>query len=467
MKDRNLYPNLNFQVSNVENTLKKEEEAPSKIISGFSKLTKLEKINYVVETFLNGSKRAKDEILSFWHEDPDLQKVFDEFSENTVTNFFFPFGMVPNVKINDEVLCVPMVIEESSVVAAASKAAKFWLDRGGFKAEVIDTNKVGQVHFIWEGRDSLKLAGFFEKVKSDLLEEVKPLTANMEKRGGGLSDIRLVDRSEDEPGYYQIWGDFQTCDAMGANFINSVLETLGKKFQDLVSVNFQGEEAELQVVMAILSNYTPECLVKAWVECPIEDLDAIGEGMSGVEFAEKFSRAVRIAKIDRNRATTHNKGIFNGIDAVILATGNDFRAIEACGHTYAARNGRYEGLSTCFVEDGIFRFELEIPLSLGTVGGLTALHPMARMALDILGHPSAEELMKIVAVIGLAQNFAALRSLTTTGIQKGHMKMHLMNILNHLEANDEERELAKNHFENEIISFKSVREFLAEIRDLH
>jgi hydroxymethylglutaryl-CoA reductase len=187
--------------------------------------------------------------------------------------------------------------------------------------------------------------------------------------------------------------------------------------------------------------------------------------MGPLEFAQKFARAIRISKIDVTRATTHNKGIFNGIDAVVLATGNDFRAVEACGHAYAARDGQYRGLSDVEIVDGKFRFSLEIPLAIGSVGGLTSLHPMARLSLDMLGRPGAAELMKIVASIGLAQNFAAVRSLVTSGIQKGHMKMHLMNILNHLEASEAEREKAKVYFENEVISFKSVREFIAGLRN--
>jgi hydroxymethylglutaryl-CoA reductase len=187
--------------------------------------------------------------------------------------------------------------------------------------------------------------------------------------------------------------------------------------------------------------------------------------MSPEEFASKFARAIRISKIDVTRATTHNKGIFNGIDAVVIATGNDFRAVEACGHAYAARDGQYRGLSDVKIEDGKFTFSLEIPLSVGTVGGLTSLHPIAKLSLGMLGEPNAQELMKVIATIGLAQNFGAVRSLVTSGIQKGHMKMHLMNILNHLEANHDEREAAKAHFANEIISFKGVREFIGKLRN--
>jgi hydroxymethylglutaryl-CoA reductase len=437
-----------------------------KPVTGFSKLSKVEKIDFLIDKYFSNSKTTKEVIKSFWHNDESAQRIFDDFSENTLTNFYAPYGVVPNLQLDNKLYCIPMVIEESSVVAACAKSAKFWLERGGFHAEVISTTKVGQVHFIWNGK-SEKLFEYFETIKKELLESVSSIVTNMEKRGGGVKSVELVEKTDLEPGYYQIYATFETCDAMGANFINSVLEGFGCFLQNKISnnIDFDSLEKEVQIVMCILSNYTPECLVKAWVECDIKDLDDKAHNMKPEDFVEKFSRAVRISKIDVNRATTHNKGIFNGIDALILATGNDFRAVEACGHTYAARDGQYRGLTDCEIKDGRFKFSLEIPMSLGTVGGLTSLHPMAKVSLAMMGNPSAEELMKLVASIGLAQNFAALRSLVTSGIQKGHMKMHLMNILNHLEANDEERKLAKEEFEIKAVSFNAVREYLSGLRE--
>ena len=179
---------------------------------------------------------------------------------------------------------------------------------------------------------------------------------------------------------------------------------------------------------------------------------------------KKFALAVRIARLDPFRATTHNKGIFNGIDAVVLATANDFRAIEAGGHTFASRDGQYRSLSQCEVKNGIFHFWLDVPLAVGTVGGLTSLHPMARRSLELLGNPSAPDLMKIIATVGLAQNFAAVRSLITTGIQKGHMKMHLTNMLAHFGATEVEMHDAALFFEEKTVSFSAVRHFLEEKR---
>jgi hydroxymethylglutaryl-CoA reductase len=450
----------------IRSPFKENESTFNQPIKGFSKLSKLSKIDKITEQYFDSPEIAKNELIKYWHKDEKTQKTIDEFSENTLSNFLFPFGVVPNVKINNKILCVPMVIEESSVVAASAKAANFWLNRGGFKVEVLGVKKIGQVHFIWNG-DSNKLASFFNEKKSILLESIEGLNANMKKRGGGLLDLKLIDRTQDELGYYQLFGEFDTCDAMGANFINSLLETLGRTWKDLILAeeSFLENERDVQIILCILSNYTPECLVKATVDCSLEELEDPSLEMSAEEFASKFARAIRISKIDVTRATTHNKGIFNGIDAVVIATGNDFRAVEACGHTYAARDGQYRGLSNVEIKDGRFIFSLELPLSVGSIGGLTALHPMAKFSLQLLGNPGAQDLMKIIATIGLAQNFAAVRSLVTSGIQKGHMKMHLMNILNHLEACEVEREKAKLHFENEIITFKSVREFIASLRN--
>ena len=216
--------------------------------------------------------------------------------------------------------------------------------------------------------------------------------------------------------------------------------------------------------MCILSNYTPDCVVECSVECPIEDLGSFAGNISAQEFAKKFAAAVRIAEVDPNRAVTHNKGIMNGIDAVVIATGNDFRAIEACAHAYASRDGQYRSLSSVTISGDKFKFTLKVPLAVGTVGGLTSLHPLAKTSLAILENPSAPELMQVMAAVGLAQNFGAVKSLVTTGIQKGHMKLHLLNILNQLDASQEEIEKGKQYFSDKVISFTGVREFLNSSR---
>lgn len=436
------------------------------IVSGFSKLSKRGKIRWLVENFFTNPEEVARELKSFWYGDPQKQKIFDDFSENTVSNFYLPYGVVPNLQINDKLYCVPMVIEESSVVAAASSASKYWLKRGGIKAEIVATQKIGQVHFDWKG-DTAELKQVFTQLKARIYDDTAHITNNMRRRGGGIVDIELVDMTDLEPNYYQLKMTFETCDSMGANFINSTLEETGRSLRAFVGdqENWPDESREATIIMAILSNYTPECLVRAWVECPIEDLGVFEGGkMDAATFAYKFDKALKIAHIDVHRATTHNKGIFNGIDAVALATGNDFRAIESCGHTYAARDGRYRSLSSVEIKDGVFKFWLDIPMAVGTVGGLTALHPLAKRSLEMLGNPSAEELMMVIAAAGLVQNFAAVRSLVTTGIQQGHMKMHLMNILNHLEATEKEALVVLSHFKDKLVSFTAVRDFLHLLR---
>jgi hydroxymethylglutaryl-CoA reductase len=435
----------------------------TKTINGFSKLSKAQKINWLAETFTDNPESLAQELSSWQHPEPSVQRVIDGFTENAIANFALPYSIAPNFLINGNTYAVPMVIEESSVVAAASSAAKFWLDRGGFHAEVLGTVKLGQVHFRWPGT-AARLREIFLALKPRLLASADDLTANMQKRGGGVIDIELIDFDDIEPQYYQLRASFETCDSMGANFVNSVLERFASVLEQFFTdqPGLTDEERDVEVIMSILSNYTPHCVVRAWVECPIASFSelALLQGMEAATLAERFAMAVRIAQIDPYRATTHNKGIYNGIDAVVLATGNDFRAIEACGHTYACRDGQYRSLSSCTISNEIFRFELEVPLALGTVGGLTALHPLARRSLELLGHPSAETLMCIAASVGLAQNFGAVRSLITTGIQKGHMKMHLTNILNHLGASEEAAAAAQFHFQHQTVSFSAVRAFL-------
>ena len=433
-------------------------------ISGFSKLTKDEKIDWLSANYSDNSEDTKNSLKQYWNSDPELQKLHDEFIENTISNYYLPFGIAPNFLINDRLYAIPMAIEESSVVAAASKAAKFWLERGGFKTQVLGTEKIGQVHFMFSG-DVEKLNSFFKEVKPKLITATSSITKNMEKRGGGITDIALRDKTSKIDNYYQLHCTFETLDAMGANFINSCLEQFAKTFkEEAQSFNaFTDTEKNIEIVMSILSNYVPNCLVKAEVSCPVEDLQ-VDSSVSPQEFAEKMVRAVDIAKAEPHRAVTHNKGIMNGIDAVILATGNDFRAVEAGIHAYAAKEGNYSSLTDASVENGIFTFWIEIPLALGTVGGLTSLHPLAKLSLEILQKPSAEELMQIVAVAGLAQNFAAVSALVTTGIQQGHMKMHLANILNQLGADESEKKILIDYFKENAVSHSAVVEALGKLQ---
>jgi hydroxymethylglutaryl-CoA reductase len=436
----------------------------SSINKGFSKLSKEEKIDWIVNQYFINPTAAKQIVTQYWNTNENIQKLHDEFIENTITNFYLPLGVAPNFIINGKNYTIPMAVEESSVVAAAAKAAKFWSERGGFKATVLNTEKIGQVHFLFSGSYE-KLNNFFQSIKNQFFADTENFTKNMQKRGGGILDITLVDKTNELPNYFQLHATFNTKDSMGANFINTCLEQFAKTLENQAQHydGFTEEEKKIQIIMSILSNYVPKCIVRAEVSCLVEQLSD-DVSIDSNEFGEKFVTAIKIAEIEPYRAVTHNKGIMNGVDAVVLATGNDFRAIEAGAHAYASRNGKYSSLSHAKIENGIFTFWIDIPLALGTIGGLTNLHPLVKFSLEMLGKPNAEELMKIVAVTGLAQNFAAVRSLTTTGIQKGHMKMHLMNILNQHHATKQEKQQVLEYFSNTTISHSLVVDYLEKIR---
>ncbi len=428
----------------------------SKTVSGFSKFTREEKINWLANNYFTNVNEGIATLNQYLNDNKKLQQLHDEFIENTITNFYVPYAIAPNFIINGKTYAIPMAIEESSVVAAASLVSKYWSTRGGFKTRVISTIKVGQVHFMYE-KNFDELDTYFKKIKTQLIEATDSITKNMRKRGGGIVDIELRDKTTELKNYYQLHVTFETADSMGANFINSCLEAIADVFKN----NDSTDSAQgIKIVMSILSNYVPDCLVRAEVSCKVEDFFT----ENAEYYAQKFVQAVQIANVEPYRAVTHNKGIMNGIDAVVLATGNDFRAVAAGAHAYAARNGKYKSLTNAKIENGVFYFWIEIPLSLGTVGGLTKLHPLAKLSLEILQNPSAKELMQIIAVAGLTQNFAALKALTTTGIQQGHMKMHLMNILNQLEANLHEKEIIVKELEGKTVTHNAVAEALHKLR---
>ena len=407
--------------------------------------------------FLDPSK-AKLDLIKYWNSDPKVQEIHDEFIENTLSNFYMPFGVAPNFIIDGESYALPMAIEESSVVAAASKSAKYWSKRGGFHTKIISVEKTGHIHFLFDGNKN-EIKRFFKNHKKQLLESCDDISLKMRKRGGGILSMSLKDKTLDLKNYFQISVCFDTINAMGANFINSCLEKIAETLKDEFLKSSLNETCELNIIMSIMSNYVPNCLVKSWVSCPLEDLNQ-NEGINGREFAEKFINAVNISKADTSRAVTHNKGIMNGIDSLVLSTGNDFRAVESSIHAFASKDGKYQGLTNAFIKNGIFTIDLTIPISVGTVGGLTTLHPLVKWSLELLKKPNSKKLMSIICVSGLAQNFAAVRSLITSGIQKGHMKMHLLNILNQLNASQKQKSEALLFFKDHKVNFSNVEKFL-------
>ncbi len=430
---------------------------PNKII-GFSKLSRVEKIDWLNKNILDNSHQVKLILDKYLNSNKDIQAIHDSFSENSISNFYLPYSISPNFLINDKIYTVPLVTEESSVVAALSNAAKFWFDKGGFKTEVKSFTKKGQIHFSFDGYKNI-LEEFIKINEKEILKSTDIIARNMKKRGGGISSIQLIDKTDELKNYFQLSVDFNTSDSMGANFINSCLESMSKKIKELSNEYFKKNNYGINIIMSILSNYTPDCIVESYAECDINDLCDIAN-IEPKEFAEKMKYAFDIAKIDISRAVTHNKGIMNGIDAILIATGNDFRAVEAGIHAYASSNSKYQSLSECSITGNKFRLSLKIPLSVGTVGGITDLHPLVKLSLQILDNPSSKDLMCIIASVGLAQNFAAVKSLITSGIQEGHMKMHLINLLIKNNASEEQIRKAKTYFLNKEINSSSVNQFL-------
>lgn len=430
----------------------------TRILKGFSKLTEAQKRNLIAQ-YCKDPDAAEMEMESLLFTDGEERKNFLELSENTISSFHLPYGIVPNVVVDGKVYHVPMAIEESSVVAAASHSARFWADHGGFRVKQLFTNKLGHVYFRWFGEPS-HLKERWDLLKLYLLERLKKVTASMVHRGGGILRMELIDETHSIDHLFKLELEVDTVNSMGANFINTCLEDMAEGLEVFFGVDNDPEGKVCQVAMAILSNNTVKCTVTVEASCPVESLERITEGMPVAVFADKMVLAYKIANMDPFRAATHNKGIMNGVDAVLIATGNDFRAAEAASHAYASLTGQYRGLSWCNVKNNLFTIGLTLPLALGTVGGITNLHPMARLSLEILGNPSARELMGIVDAVGLATNFAAVRSLVTTGIQKGHMRLHLSNMLNSLNADEEQRKEAEIHFRGKKVSYAAVKHFI-------
>ncbi len=429
-------------------------------IQGFSKLGREDQVK-LVASFTDDPAGIVHELNAHLSPDGSRQKLYQEFSENSVSNFFLPYSIAPNFRINNKYYLVPMVAEESSVVAAAASAAKYWSERGGFHTSIGTMQKPGHIHFTWKG-SAVEIATFINDLTPGFYQVTSWLTRRMNQRGGGIMKINLKDLTDQMEGYYQLEVIFETADSMGANFMNSCLEQMADFLHQ--QVQLAGLTGRLEIIMSVLSNYSPGCTVECRVNCPVTEMAHREYNLGGMDFCRKFETAVNLAKHDVYRAVTHNKGIYNGVDAVVIATGNDFRAVEADGHAFASRNGKYRGLTDVEVSQDSFNCRIEIPVTVGTVGGLTGLHPLAAVSLKILGNPGASELMSIVAAAGMASNFSAIRALITGGIQKGHMKLHLSNVLNQFHASDTEKLAAMKYFAKRAVSFSAVEDFLTNLR---
>ncbi len=377
-------------------------------IPGFYKLPFEERLKIVAEW----AGLTKEEVELLKNTGNLDRKVADAMIENVIGGMTYPFAIATNFRINGRDYLVPMVIEESSVVAAASNAAKMLREGDGIIARAGPQYMIGQIHLVKITSPRYKAMKIIEK-KEELLEHANQQDPVLVKLGGGARDIevRVLDTRIGPVIVVHLIVD--VLDAMGANAVNTMAEALAPLLEKIT-----GGEARLRII----SNNAVYRIVRAWARTHPKNV-------GGEEVAKKIVEASILAEADPYRAVTHNKGIMNGIIAVALATAQDHRAIEAGAHAYASRNGVYKPLSTWEIdEEGYLTGTLEIPLQIGIVGGAVKVHPIARIALKILGVKTAKELAEIMAAVGLAQNLAALRALVTEGIQKGHMKLHAKNL---------------------------------------
>ena len=376
--------------------------------NGFSKKSYHERLELLkAQALLSPEKQTsleQDEQMSV--------TVADQLSENVVGTFSLPYSLVPEVLINGQNYTVPYVTEEPSVVAAASYASKIIKRAGGFTAQVHQRQMIGQVALYQVADPELAQEKIISK-KAELLELANQAYPSIVKRGGGARDLH-IEQIKGETDFLVIYLHVDTQEAMGANMLNTMLEALKPVLEEL---------SQGQSLMGILSNYATDSLVTA--SCRIAFRYLSRQKDQGREIAEKITLASQFAQADPYRAATHNKGIFNGIDAILIATGNDWRAIEAGAHAFASRDGRYQGLSSwrLDLETEELVGQMTLPMPVATKGGSIGLNPRVALSHELLGNPSAKELAQLIVSIGLVQNFAALKALVSTGIQQGHMKL--------------------------------------------
>lgn len=341
----------------------------------------------------------------------------DNMIENVISTFSLPLGLGLNFLVNDKEYTVPMAVEEASIVASASYIAKIVREAGGFEAKATERVMIGQVQVVG-CQDFHAAKKEVLKNKDRLIDAANDAYPSIKARGGGAIDLDVRILNEDANSKYSqmliLHMYINTVDAMGANIINTMVESIAPIVEELT---------EGRVYLRILSNLADQCLAKA--KCVIPPHLLASDGFTGEEVRDGVIHAYEFAASDPYRAATHNKGIMNGIDPVVIATGNDWRAVEAGAHAYAARDGQYTSMTKWYKDDeGNLVGELELPMAIGTVGGATRVNPMAQIALKILDINTAKELSKLMVSVGLAQNLGALKALATDGIQKGHMALH-------------------------------------------
>ena len=415
---------------------------------GFQKKERLERIQMLKE---NGFLSDEFEQILKKNENLPLE-TSNQMAENGIGTFALPFSIAPNFIVDGKDYAVPMVTEEPSVVAGCSYAAKIIGKSGGFTTEILNRKMIGQVA-LYEILDFDNAISIVLKNKNKLLKIANEAYPSIVARGGGAIDIEV--RNIDEFLVVYLIADVK--EAMGANILNTMLETIKTPLENITN----GKS-----LMAILSNYATESLVKAKCEVNIKLLSNSME--KSIETAKKIELASKFAKLDVYRAATHNKGIFNGIDAVVIATGNDWRAIEAGGNAFAAKNSKYEGLTTWTFDESENKLkgELTLPMPIASVGGSIGLNPSVKAAFNILGNPNAKTLASIITSVGLAQNFAAIKALVTTGIQHGHMKLQARSLALLAGAKGKEIDIAVEKLleSGKSINLENVKEILEKIK---
>ena len=418
--------------------------------NGFSKKSYQERLELLKAQALLSPERQgsleQDEQMSV--------TVADQLSENVVGTFSLPYSLVPEVLVNGQEYTVPYVTEEPSVVAAASYASKIIKRAGGFTAQVHERRMIGQVA-LYQVANLEQAQEKIASKKSELLELANQAYPSIVKRGGGARDLR-VEKIKGETDFLVVYLHVDTQEAMGANMLNTMLEALKPVLEEL---------SQGQSLMGILSNYATDSLVTA--SCRIAFRYLSRQKDQGREIAEKIALASQFAQADPYRATTHNKGIFNGIDAILIATGNDWRAIEAGAHAFASRDGHYQGLSSwrLDLETEELVGEMTLPMPVATKGGSIGLNPRVALSHELLGNPSAKELAQIIVSIGLAQNFAALKALVSTGIQQGHMKLQAKSLALLAGASESEvAPLVERLIADKIFNLETAQRYLENLR---
>jgi hydroxymethylglutaryl-CoA reductase len=372
----------------------------------------------------------------------------DNLIENQISEFELPMGLAQNFVINGKKYLVPMVTEEPSVIAAASNGAKI---AGNFQTVLSERLMRGQIVF-YDVEQADHLMQTIEENQAGIFRAAKEAYPSIFKRGGGLRQVSS--RAFEVEGFVSVDFKVDVKDAMGANIVNAILEGVANLFRTWFP--------EQKILFSILSNYATESLVKVNCEIPVERLS---KGNNGQEVAEKIQAASRFSKVDPYRAATHNKGIMNGINAVVLATGNDTRAVASGIHAYASKGGSYQGLAEWYVKDGLLFGSLELPLPVATVGGAVKVLPKAQAALELLEITEAKELAQVMAAVGLAQNLAALRALVSEGIQQGHMSLQVRALAMTVGAKDEEITILSEKLRQEkVMNQERAEKLLREIR---